>query len=43
MFPVPTVNKSFDESGRLLQPALEKRSENFIKELLWCITARQKM
>jgi NAD(P)H-dependent FMN reductase len=43
MFPVPTVDKSFDENGRLLQPALQKRSDNFIRELLWCIAAKQKM
>jgi NAD(P)H-dependent FMN reductase len=43
MFPVPNVNKAFAENGTLLEPALEKRAENFLKELLWCIAAIAKM
>lgn len=44
MFPVPFVDKSFDEQGNLLNTAaLEKRAASFIKELLWCITAKERM
>jgi NAD(P)H-dependent FMN reductase len=43
MFPVPNVLKSFDESGKLLEPALETRANNFLHEIEWCITARKKM
>jgi NAD(P)H-dependent FMN reductase len=44
MFPVPFVDKSFDEQGTLINTAgLEKRAANFIKELLWCVDAKQKM
>jgi NAD(P)H-dependent FMN reductase len=43
MFPVPNVNKSFDENGTLLEPTLEKRAVNFLNEMLWCIAAKKKM
>jgi NAD(P)H-dependent FMN reductase len=44
MFPVPFVDKAFDELGVLLNTAgLEKRAVNFVRELLWCIEAKQKM
>jgi len=31
----PVVQKTFDESGRLLDEAFVKRAEKFIKELVW--------
>ena len=31
----PAVQKTFDESGRLLDEAFVKRAEKFIKELVW--------
>jgi hypothetical protein len=44
MFPVPFVDKAFDEHGVLLNTAaLEKRAVNFVRELLWCIEAKQRM
>jgi hypothetical protein len=43
MFPVPFVDKSFDEQGVLLNAGLEKRAANFVHELMWCIHAREKM
>jgi NAD(P)H-dependent FMN reductase len=44
MFPVPTIEKSFDEQGIPSDPAAtDKRALLFVKELLWCIKAKQKM
>lgn len=43
MFPVPYVDKAFDEQGRLLDDKMTKRAGVFVNELLWCITAGQKM
>ena len=43
MFPVPNVKEKFDEGGRLLDPGMEKRAAGFIDELLWCVTAAEKM
>jgi len=44
MFPVPKVNESFDENGIPADKAgTEKRAGAFIKELLWCIEAGNKM
>lgn len=43
MFPVPFCTKAFDEHGRLMEATLEKRAANFVKELLWCIQAVEKM
>jgi NAD(P)H-dependent FMN reductase len=42
-FPVGQANKTFSEQGVLNEPAMEKRAINFVNELLWCITAKQKM
>ncbi len=43
-FPVPTVEKSFDEEGKPSdREATEKRANTFITEFLWWVTARQKM
>jgi|WetSurMetagenome_2_1015567.scaffolds.fasta_scaffold59319_3 NAD(P)H-dependent FMN reductase len=44
LFPVPNVIDSFDENGNLRGGQLfEKRTENFIRELLWCIEAKSRM
>jgi NAD(P)H-dependent FMN reductase len=44
LFPVPSVMDSFDEHGNLTGDKLfEKRTENFVRELLWCIEAKSKM
>lgn len=43
MFPVPFAPTAFDEHGRLLEVALEKRATNFVNELLWCVQARERM
>ena len=44
MFPVPNVDKTFDESGNPTDVAtVEKRAKAFIGELLWCIQAKEKM
>lgn len=44
MFPVPFVSKAFDEHGRLLDgAAFEKRAATFVNELLWCVTAKNRM
>jgi NAD(P)H-dependent FMN reductase len=40
MFPVPNVTDTFDESGTLTgNPAMEKRADNFIRELMWYVEA----
>lgn len=44
MFPVPSVTKSFDESGNPADKInTDKKAANFIKELLWCIEAKSGM
>jgi NAD(P)H-dependent FMN reductase len=44
MFPVPDVEDNFDESGILTgKPAMVKRTENFVSELMWCIEAGKLM
>lgn len=43
MFPVPSVGKSFDDDGKLLVPSLQKRADNFVNELYWCIEAAKRM
>jgi len=44
MFPVPEVDKLFNEDGTPADPAkLEKRTSNFIGELLWFIEAASLM
>jgi len=43
-FPVPHVDKTFDEQGIPADPiATEKRATPFINELLWCIEANKRM
>ncbi|WP_028981428.1 NADPH-dependent FMN reductase [Sporocytophaga myxococcoides] len=44
MFPVPTIDKSFDEQGIPVDKAgTDKRATGFINELLWCIEAKKRM
>lgn len=44
MFPVPTVQNAFDEQGNAKdKEATDKRANRFVKELIWCITAKAKM
>ncbi|MEJ5992896.1 NADPH-dependent FMN reductase [Pedobacter sp. Du54] len=43
MFPIPTVDKMFDETGQPSDPETTKRkASNFIKELIWWMEAKQK-
>jgi len=35
----PYVQKSFDQAGRLLDPAFEQRGKDFLDELVWMATA----
>jgi NAD(P)H-dependent FMN reductase len=44
MFPVPNIQDAFDENGSPTDKvATDKRAESFIKELMWCIEANEKM
>jgi NAD(P)H-dependent FMN reductase len=44
MFPVPNIDNAFDVNGVPVDPkAIEKRSANFINELLWHIEAKARM
>lgn len=44
MFPVPLIDKAFDESGNATdKEGTDKRAAIFIKELMWCIEAKSKM
>ena len=44
MFPVPNVISAFDEHGNPAnKEATDKRAAIFIKELLWCIEAKERM
>lgn len=44
MFPVPKVRDAFDELGNATdKAATDKRADAFVKELLWCIEATNKM
>ncbi len=44
MFPVPKVQEMFDEEGNATDTAgVDKRATGFINELMWCITAKQRM
>lgn len=43
-FPVPNVETAFDENGIPTdQKGTDKRAENFVDELLWCMEANEKM
>ena len=44
LFPVPKVSELFDENGNPAdQKALDKRTANFINELIWFIDAKSRM
>lgn len=44
MFPVPKVRDAFDELGNATDKAgTDKRADAFVKELLWCMEAINKM
>lgn len=44
MFPVPKVSEAYDEQGNPSDKAgTEKRAKSFIDELLWIMTAKNKM
>jgi NAD(P)H-dependent FMN reductase len=44
MFPVPMIDKSFDENGVPAdKEAVDKRAALFVNELVWCIEAKKKM
>jgi hypothetical protein len=44
MFPVPEVDKAFDENGTPAdKQKTDKRASYFIRELLWCIEAKRRM
>jgi len=44
MFPVPTVQKNFDDNGVPVdKEGTDKRAAAFIGELMWCIEAKSKM
>lgn len=44
MFPVPSIDKAFDENGNASdKEGTDKRAALFIKELLWCIEAKNRM
>lgn len=43
-FPVPNIQDAFDENGTPTDKmGTDKRAEIFIKELIWCIEANEKM
>lgn len=44
MFPVPVVQNNYDEQGNAAdKEATDKKAKRFLGELLWCMTAKQKM
>ncbi|MES2587893.1 MAG: NAD(P)H-dependent oxidoreductase [Bacteroidota bacterium] len=44
LFPVPEIEKSFDENGNPSDKTTsEKRALNFLNELFWCIEAKKRM
>jgi len=44
MFPVTRISETFDDKGIPNDKATtEKRAENFIREILWCIEAKNRM
>ena len=44
MLPVPNISKQIDEHGVPAdKAAMDKRTAGFVKELLWCITANDRM
>lgn len=43
MFPVPSAQETFDETGKPAKDSTIKRAKSFVDELLWCIEARRRM
>lgn len=43
MFPVPSVDKSFDDEGNPLNDGINQRAKLYIRELMWCIEASKRM
>ncbi|MBC7628786.1 NADPH-dependent FMN reductase [Ferruginibacter sp.] len=44
MFPVPAVDKTFDENGIAAdKESTDKKADAFVDELMWCIEAKNKM
>lgn len=43
MFPVPNVEKSFDEDGHPTKASTDDRAAIFLQEFFWCITAKSRM
>jgi NAD(P)H-dependent FMN reductase len=44
MFPVPAVDKTFDEKGIAAdKESTDKKADAFVDELMWCIDAKNKM
>ena len=44
MFPVPNVQDAFDEEGNPSDKmSTDKRADAFIKEIIWCMDANEKM
>ncbi|MHA4896325.1 NADPH-dependent FMN reductase [Pedobacter sp. PWIIR3] len=44
MFPVPVVQNNYDEHGNAVdKEGTDKRARKFVDELIWCITAKQRM
>jgi NAD(P)H-dependent FMN reductase len=44
VFPVPTVEKAYTETGEAIdKEATDKRAKKFLEELIWCAQAKQKM
>lgn len=43
MFPVPSVDKTFDHEGNPSDEATDVRATDFVNELLWCMEAHERM
>lgn len=43
MFPVPSVDKTFDKDGKPADGATDVRATDFVNELLWCMEAHERM
>ena len=44
MFPVPAVQKAFDEQGKAFEAErTDKRAKTFLEELAWCVEAKLRM
>lgn len=43
MFPVPKVEESYNEAGEPKDQSVIRRAEGYVKEILWCIEAKNRM